>query len=332
MKKALLIVASPFQLINVRAALEHFRIKEYNLYILKDNHSDRHKQIVLMAEYYQMEYDLLDYRKVVYINKWHFVKNFMSLFLPYKNAIYDIIIHGDYRNVYPLISFYPLLKKEGKICFVDDGNATINVFKGKDIAMKEQLLYYLLKVVMKLDSIKPFDYLTIYSDVDTNLFNVIPNNLLVIDVPKISDNITYILGTNTLLHAKYNATSVSVFLSYINVALKDIINTPNVGKIMFLPHGREQSPEIEDMCREYNIEYKKLDECVESFFVKQDKYPKCVYGFGSSALFNLKKMYPSCECVNLYIKGNIEEHNAIYDEINTYYEKHGILLKELTNV
>ena len=46
MKNAILIVASPFQLMNMKAALSYFNIKEYKLYIIKDSESDRHDHIV----------------------------------------------------------------------------------------------------------------------------------------------------------------------------------------------------------------------------------------------------------------------------------------------
>ena len=331
MKNALLIVASPFQLMNARAAISYFQIKEYKLYILKDNDSDRHKQIANMAEYYHMEYELIDYMRDIFISKKQFLIKYMKSFFCNSKGTYDMIIHGDYRNVYPMISFYPLLRKRGAICFVDDGNATINVLKGKDVNTTTKVLYLTLKISTKLKRINSSLYYTIYDDLKTELFNIIPNHTLKNNTSDISDNVTYIIGTNTILHADYNAIPLSLFLSSISNFVKEIKNNCETEKIIFLPHGRDLSQEMPKMCTEYDIEYKKLDECVEFYFAKQNKYPKTVYGFGSSALFNLKKMFPYCECINLYVRGFIEEHNKIFDEINVYYKKHGIMLKELTD-
>ena len=331
MKNALLIVASPFQLMNARAAIYYFQIKEYKLYILKDDDSDRHKQIAEMAEYYHMKYELIDYMRDIFVSKKQFLIKYMKSFFSNSKGTYDMIIHGDYRNVYPLISFYPFLKKKGAICFVDDGNATINVLKGKEVNVTTKVLYLILKISTKLKRIKSSLYYTIYDDIKTKLFNIIPNKTLKNNSSDVSDNVTYIIGTNTILHADYNALPLSVFISFISTFIKSIKDNCETEKIIFIPHGRDLSQEIQIMCKKYDIEYKRLDECVESYFAKQNNYPKTVYGFGSSALFNLKKMYPNCICINLYIKGFNEKHNKAYDEVNTYYKKHGILLKEQTN-
>lgn len=331
MSKALLIVASPLQLMNARAAMQYFQVEEYKLLILKDNSSERHNQIIIMAQHYQMKFNLIDYINDVYINKRMFLRNFILSFGNNEVGNYDIIIHGDYRNVYPLISFYKQLKRNGQICFVDDGNATINVFKGKDIAIKEKFFYSLLKLSLKRSGITSFQYFTIYDDIQTKSFSVIPNKLLEIGARNTSDETIYILGTNTILHAEYNATSLELFLNRIYSALKDIKLKHPTQRIILIPHGREQSQKILFICDKLGIEYLKLDECVESYFAKQANYPEVVYAFGSSALFNLKIMFPKTECINLYIKGNIEKHNQIYNEINAYYHKHGITLNNLIN-
>ena len=137
MKSALLIAGSPFQLMNMKAAISFFQITEYKLYILKDNGSERHNQIINLAEHYQMKYELIDYHEVYYTPRRNILKILKNTVFSAQKGNFDIILHGDYRNLYSLLCFYPLLKNKGAVCFVDDGNATINIFKGKFLNLGE---------------------------------------------------------------------------------------------------------------------------------------------------------------------------------------------------
>ena len=135
--------------------------------------------------------------------------------------------------------------------------------------MLTKVLYLTLKISTKLKRINSSLYYTIYDDLKTELFNIIPNHTLKNNTSDISDNVTYIIGTNTILHADYNAIPLSLFLSSISNFVKEIKNNCETEKIIFLPHGRDLSQEMPKMCTEYDIEYKKAMEVVEDRVIKR---------------------------------------------------------------
>lgn len=326
MKKALLIVASPFQLMNVVSALSYFNVEEYELFILKDSSSSRHNQIVCLARYYHMKYCLVDYYKEIHVKKRDFLKKYVKSFFKVDDGEFDIIISGDYRHVDSVFTFFLRLKKDGKICFVDDGNATIAIFQGKDVSDYTKCLYSLLKFLMRFKTPYPFYYFTIYDDLKTNKFSVISNKLQNLCESNASDEIIYVLGTNTVVYTKYHDIPIEEFHDKVSDVLTKIKNKHTNKRIVFIPHGREMSRMTTNICKELSIEYFPLEECVEAYFVKQKKWPEYVYAFGSSALLNLKKMFPQSICTNIFIKGNVKAHNEIYDDINAYYLKHDLPL------
>ena len=79
--------------------------------------------------------------------------------------------------------------------------------------------------------------------------------------------------------------------------------------------------------RSINIEYLKINESVESFLLKSPCRIKAIWGFGSTALGVLRKLFKDTEIVNISIsKGTTTK---IYDVIYQYYSIIGIELEEV---
>ena len=98
-------------------------------------------------------------------------------------------------------------------------------------------------------------------------------------------------------------------------------------KIIYVPHPRDNNSVVPNFCKILNIEYLKINESVESFLLKSPCRIKAIWGFGSTALGVLRKLFKDTEIVNISIsKGTTTK---IYDVIYQYYSIIGIELEEV---
>ena len=322
--KALIFVNSPLQLINIRSAIKHFNINKYDLFITVDETSNRHKQIEIMANLYGISYKTTNFYKDIITKRRFFYINFIKFCLTHKFGEYDILLLGDYRWSDLTISQLNKIKKGGRIIYVDDGNASINILKGRDITLNSKIIYYIANYFLKLKKIKNNIYFTAYYDVRSTRFDIIPNKSLELNIDNKRNDKIYFIGTNTKIYTEYLGISTNNFLNKLRNILNKIKEENPGKKIIYIPHGRDQVNDIKLICNDLNIEYSKIEICIELFLIEQNEAPYALYALGSSALFNLKQIFPNTLFKNIRTIGNNKKANNIYNELYSYYEKHGI--------
>ena len=95
--------------------------------------------------------------------------------------------------------------------------------------------------------------------------------------------------------------------------------------IYYIPHGKDKNAKIKELVEKLNIHYTQIDKTVELFIMEQPNKPFAIYSNTSTALFNLKKLYPDAEIYNIFYLG--DEKSKYYKDYLTYSEyflKHGI--------
>ena len=62
-----------------------------------------------------------------------------------------------------------------------------------------------------------------------------------------------------------------------------------------LPHGADDDINVKNLCQKHGFEYDRPDTLIELYMLNLENPPKYVYGFSSTALFTIKKMFPAAE-------------------------------------
>ena len=109
--KSIVCVQSPLQLMNAYLLTKKMNISNCQAYIIDDEKSNRHLQMINLAKKFQMNYKLVSKKQIILRTK-NLIKLFFSML--FKSGLYDCVILGDYRN-HPLnISLALKVKKMGK--------------------------------------------------------------------------------------------------------------------------------------------------------------------------------------------------------------------------
>lgn len=104
-------------------------------------------------------------------------------------------------------------------------------------------------------------------------------------------------------------------------------------KIWYIPHGRDENCNIPVFCSQLGIEYLRIDETLEYYVLKRGYHPLAIYGFFSTAILTLKRMFPNSEATTWNI--NKKDNNSFYKlntQIGKYYSNNGIYLDRIPYV
>lgn len=323
-KTALLIVVSPLQAITGLEAIHHFGITRYRMVVLKTD-TPRHQHIISFLRDRNIEFDEIPIEQMG-IRWWKVIARLMK---PCK-GMYDYLMIGDSRDIVQVFNHIKEIKTGGNIVFLDDGNATIAALKGESIVQRSlgtRIRVVLMDIYMLLCRIKGDIYFTIFDDVQSKIYQVIPNkmDLLRQECNGLDENI-YIVGTYVLLYCKEMGIEEADFYEKSILLFAQIKHLYKERKIIYIPHGRSVGDSMETICRENGVEYMALNKCIELFFIDRKVRPFALYGYGSTALFTLKRIFPSLPVFNVFWGGTNTVRVNGYEEINSYYSKHGIKL------
>lgn len=322
MNSALIYVASPLQAISAIEAIVKYKIGFYRLIVLDDG-TPRQKQIENFLISRNIKFEVLSLEKEIGSILSHFV-NLIRI----SSVRYDYLFIGDYRNIALKMNHLKDLKTGSKIIYLDDGNFIIILLKNRYKTSSWTKFNYLISdLFVRLKKITDYVFFTIYDDIPNNRYCVETNQMAFCSLPcSKCDNTIYIIGTYIPLYCKNLGVSKDMFLKcYINLVYS--IKSRYVDKnIIYIPHGRDTTQEIKKISETLGVQYMILEKCVELYFIENNIYPFALYGFGSAALFTLKKIYPMLVVYNVFYGGNSEQAMTEYQELNNYYAKHGIVL------
>lgn len=324
MASALFCIASPLQAICMAEAIFTFRIDSYKIYVVQ--HGERTKQIENFLNEKKMDYVLTPLMFSLRENIKRTFDVFRTLDISQQ---YDFYFHGDYRLVNHKLEHLQFVKSGGKVIYLDDGNYVMSLSNGTlKRTLFAKLRESLFTWVAEKRNISYRNFFTFYyNSIEMNGWNIIPNHLSFISNTIVTSNTNsdiFIIGTVTSKFCDFLGIETSNFKNKLSLFFNSLKNKYKNRRIVYIPHGRDNSEDIKSICEQYGIEYKKISVCVELYMIRLGNCPSTIFGFTSTALYTLHKFFPKADIFNLTIQGTSYNGNAIYKELSEFYSKVGI--------
>ncbi len=316
MKKNLIIIGSPLQLINAVEAVNFFKLDNIvlvitfngllinNIQIEKESSSFRCEEIIKI--YPSSVSKFLQYLKLIkYLQKYKFEK----LFIGELGSAFRIILAN--------------IDKE-KVFLLDDGTATIvdyersiKINKINRYSLKElRFLTFGLKIKVK-DKINLFTY---YNLEKLPGFEVIKNNLEYMKKDFVLNNIDY----DDTIFFFGQPSEIFSDKKELELYLYKIVNKFSDKKIFYIPHRSQTKDEINNiMLVNKNIKILEINMPVERYFLDNGIYPKYAISYISTALTTTKILFPECNVNYTKIKNpNLHLNDMKYlNYLYYYFEK-----------
>ena len=129
----------------------------------------------------------------------------------------------------------------------------------------------------------------------------------------------YVIGINTEKVVLRNATYKD-YLLQLNAWINKYYASESV---YYCPH-RMDSTDYTPLIKQLDWIFFHTQNSVEIDFLRRGIMPMLIIGFGSTALYTLKKMYPKTDVKTVCLDFEEEELNVCYRAIEVHYSKHGI--------
>lgn len=311
---------SSFQALCMIEAIQAFEITDYLVLLcLSENELPRQRQIVSLLEKHHIAYEVesVSFR----ITKSERLK----ALLPNRNK-YKMAFIGDCNNELLIFKAFRYVSNGGTLVYLDDGIATIQFFNGMfQLSKKLRPYYELMSKIRRID----FDryFYTVYEDLEDKKHIPIINkfNFLALQQKsKLHVRGIYIIGTCIKDYCDFECIPIERFINTLRALMHELRTQHPEEPIVYVPHGREtMMEELKKMCRNEGVELRCSEITVEMMLLEEKERPKAVYGFTSSALYNIKRIFPEIDAFNITFTGNTPKTNG--KEITSqYYAKFGI--------
>ena len=323
MTEALICIGSPLQAICAVEAIAAYHIDKYKFFVI--NEGTRFYQIKEFLDNKGVSFSVISYHVSLLQNLFRFIR----CLNPFKGK-YDYLFMGDYRLIGNRMEYVPLLKNGGRIVYLDDGSYIVSWSKGLLSETKlTRIRNCLLNVVCELRRISYKNIFTMFAkDIDMDGYSIRENNFTLIQsFSAVVDETIFFVGTNPLGDSGYCTALGIDYLYYMNNLKKILqkIQSHNPGShIVYIPHGRDVSYETIKMCEQLNVEYRKIPVCIELYILSLKFSPKEIWGFGSTALYTLRKFCNETMVFNIILTGSNSEAFQEYKEIADVYKRNGI--------
>lgn len=316
------VVTSPFQALCAIAAIRQFEIEDYKFIVAIHAASlDRKGQLLNILFFFQLKYEL------IYLDRIDFHKYRIKSFLLRKNRYKNVFI-GDLR--FPIMLYIGLAYStyNANVICLDDGNATIAFLKTNENKLYKSVLD---KCVLKsLSFIRGVDFpkifCTVYCGLSSSRYKISNLKLSFLTSQILTqpyDDVVYFIGTNNTSFCAELGFQECWYYAKLSEILKMISTKHKASKIYYIAHGRDDGNITKQICEKKQITFVRPNSTIELFALEHTP-PKYVYGFTSSALYNLKQMYPSSEVINILFDALNTDANNEYRIISDYYLQNGI--------
>lgn len=323
MRKAIICIGSPLQAICAIEAIVKYEIDVYDMYVIDEG--VRLGQIEEFLKGKNINFTVIPY----HVTFWKSIFRIIGAFNVFKGK-YDYLLMGDYRLTGNKLECVPLVKSGGTIIYLDDGAYIVSWSKGLIVETKNtRIRNWMIDFICRLRNISHKNLFTIfYSDIVMPGYSIQENCLsqLQMSSTTIGEDI-YIIGTNPLGdsgYCKYMGIEYSHYLDIVDNLLFNIRQREPQAHIVYIPHGRDKSEETINICNRLGIEFKRLSVCVELFVLSLDKCPKEIWGYGSTALYTLRKLCKGTKINNIIIEGTNTNSNEEYRELSELYSRNNI--------
>lgn len=321
------VVGSPFQVLCAVEAIREFEINEYEFIFVYSPTEQRNKQTLAMLNDLKINFKSLDVTKFrasrILLNR--------NLVLKGDGKRYKRAFIGDYYQVLYQSIALSYMENNGSMIYLDDGSSSISIFHHikRRKGWKPACVDWLFQTIAKLRHIDCNSlFYTIFSDIKDPQFIKYPNQFshLFTSNAQEETKLACILfvGTNISAFCAVMGISETQFEHILTCKLKEIRAEYPTQKILYVPHGRDTNQNVAKICSQFEIEYKPLPICIEYYLYKKSIHLLAVYGFTSTALFNLRKMFPKIQIINYVIENKDSLYHIFYQDRAIYYERNGI--------
>ena len=320
---SIFVVATPFQALCAIEAIAEFNIAEYKI-LACVTRSSRDQQLYNFLDKSKVQYEIKD------INKARYWKKFLYPLISKTRTNIHRCFLGDPDNIWQRFIAFSYLAKNSDVAYLDDGTKGIPYLMGLRGRSKskwrwsETLLSYLLKIRFTKS------HFTIYSDIAISDFDCRRNSLShVIQMQQQASPLgVYFIGTNSLAYCEKLNITREEYRTSLEEQLKSITLKYCNQPIIFVPHGRDiNDNQVVEICHRLGIQYQIADQMVELFILGKNNKPLAIYANTSTALLNLRLMYPEAKIYNLFCIGDTKsKYYNDYMIYSNYYKNHGIPL------
>ncbi len=321
-------IQSPFQALCAMAAIKQLMISDYLIIVNYYPENPRNRQLLSLLEDYHLNYELINLSKGRLSSYSRLLKAFC-----HRNRRYKRLFLGDYRESHYFVTGSYYVSDMSPVVYLDDGNSTLALLHDmpEDVIQNHYIESYLKKIERRRGFDMKKNLLTIYSDVKNSKFNIEPLDISIAlngssRHLRQSEDI-FIVGTNLDKYCGPLGLDKARFVRKLNEIVVQLKVKNPTAIITYIPHGADESDYAKEICKANNIEFCRPKMMIELELINRRIIPSAIYGFTSTALFNLKKMYPQTHVVNILFRNS--EENKIYLEykmLSQYYSANGIHL------
>lgn len=311
MMKTVFFIYSPFQAICTFEAIEKFNISEPVIFCMGGNYLVKNSKTPLLLKELGLSFN--------YINTGPHFKRVFNLYR-YHNQ-YERCFIGDYFN--PDLRFLAayFLKRKGELYYLDDGASTITAFRSKYPLLKSSLrvkLQYVFPAIMSFFKGHTGRFFSIF-DIPDGIKNDLSAIKKRFSQEKEKKDGIFIIGT-TYKGFK----SPETFFPLLKETIKIFCNTTE--PLFYSPHRAAVNDEmILKICNENGVNYIIGEYCVEVDYLNNNYNPSVIIGFGSTALFTLKRIFNESKIVSIkYPAVMVQGNESTYDAVNEYLKEAGV--------
>lgn len=322
---SMFVVCSPLQAMCAISAIHDFNIVEYKVLLILDE-DVRNEQLFNLLNSYKIQFSVY----YTYEHSWY------GLYMPFRqnSPLYNRIFVGDIRNFNLLAAAFKNIANCSNIVFLDDGNDTISMLKGMEFVgstfMKKIKVWFIKKYFESIAYIRNIKYgkflFTLY-DIPNKNYIMKKNDLSVFITPQKnkSKQGIYIVGTNFDCYCCEGFVTKEECQKQMDDLFYSLKKQFKDDIIYYIPHGRDTSIFPKALCIKHRVVYKKVDTTVELYLLGQIFAPLSIYGYTSSALINLKLMFPDTLIYDMvFDKPTKSFHGKEIALISSYYRTIGI--------
>lgn len=312
--RTVFLIYSPFQAICAFEAIAHYCINEYKMYCIKHINNVANSQVEAVLKRLNLKYQVF--------SEMSFAQ---SLAFAYKRKEhYDRLFIGDYFD--PVLRMYASVwcKNNATVYYLDDGASTLTATRNNRplsiVPIKERIKYILSNTLFRLKNISE-SFFSIFDlqngKGEKNSLEAVKEYLMSKD--KNCQSSVFIVGT------KY--TGFQNPEMYFDLLEHTVLKYELNNNTIYSPHRAVAvDPKVETICKNNGINYRVSDYCVELDYILNGANPSLIIGFGSTAMFSLKMIYPSARCVTVrFPDAMLTAGNAdIYENVYASMKMNGI--------
>lgn len=322
------VVCSPFQALCAIAAIRQLEIQEYKMIAWLPIGNVRNAQLINL-----LKREGIPYKSFAHVNSL-FLQFIKLLALKSKKQGFARLVVGDFRNYVEHYIGCLYIKDGADVVYLDDGNITIDILKGTyedPNKIKEKKIMKRITFHRDLDIHK--NLLTIFGDIYNPQYNIKELKLETVIKTQALERKTahvYIVGTNVDSFCKSLEIPENVYIHKLNHLIEGLRAQYPDDEIVFIPHGREYKDYGQRLCKKHGCIFTRPEMMIELELLNRPNPPKAIYGYTSTALYTLKKIFPATRVVNILFE--FSKDNPFYKDyvVNSeYYQQNGIeLIKE----